>query len=90
MTAFKRIASLKPKEFDDSNCIIVELADNKTYSLNKSSLDAYSTTADLKTAMEASVGNKIADIFFHKNRDGSYAIATGREPKVWPEDEEKR
>jgi len=26
-------------------------------------------------------------IFFHKNRDGTIAIATGAEPDIWPEDE---
>lgn len=27
------------------------------------------------------------DVFIHLNGDGSYAIATGVEPDVWPEDE---
>ncbi len=26
-------------------------------------------------------------VFIHKNRDGSYAMATGKEPLVWPEDD---
>jgi len=25
-------------------------------------------------------------IFLHKNRSGTIAVATGQEPKIWPED----
>jgi len=33
------------------------------------------------------IGDSLANIFIHINRDGSLAIATGRAPGTWPEDE---
>lgn len=29
---------------------------------------------------------ELPEIFVHINRDGTFALATGREPAVWPED----
>jgi len=44
--------------------------------------------AETKTLLESRLGKSFPfPIFFHKNRDGSVAIATGEHPEVWPEDE---
>lgn len=64
----------------------IEFADNSKISLAKSSL----TTIDTKEKLEANLATKMGvrkdKIFLHKNRNGVIAVATGQEPKVWPED----
>ena len=35
-------------------------------------------------------GKLFNDLFFHVNRDDSVAVATGVEPKIWPEDAVER
>ena len=32
---------------------------------------------------------KVTDLFVHKNKDGTFAMATGKEPDIWPEDEKE-
>ena len=44
------------------------------------------------TNRERSIHDAIAfrsnrPVYVHENRDGSYAIAVGDEPRIWPEDE---
>lgn len=90
MTAFKRIMSLKPQASDNANRITVEWGGN-SYSIKQSILKHFTTALELKTALDnwtqANLGYVINDIFFHRNRDGTWAVATGEEPQVWPEDE---
>lgn len=44
--------------------------------------------AQIKSEIEAKMGRTLGiPIFFHRNRDGTLAVATGREPEMWPEDE---
>jgi hypothetical protein len=91
MTAFKRIKSVKPQTGGNANRITITLANGTTYAVNQSTLNKYKTGAEMKAAldlwMQANLGYVINDIFFHLNDDGTWAIATGQEPLIWPEDE---
>ena len=41
---------------------------------------------NLKSTLETKFGKSLPNVFVHKNKDGSFALATGRAPNVWPED----
>ncbi len=91
MTTFKRIACLKPQPSDNSNRITIEL-DGRVFTVNQRILNRYDTVDELKSDLDQwtqrNLGYVINDIWFHKNRDGTWAIATGASPPdVWPEDE---
>ena len=91
MTAFRRIASLKPQPSDNDNRIIIEW-DGVIYTVNQRTLKRYATAEELKAALDTwtqhNLGYVITDIWFHLNRDGTWAVATGQtSPEVWPEDE---
>lgn len=74
----------------DPLAVIIEI-DGWVFEIERSDLAVFDTAAALKTEIErqAVLGNvELPPIFFHKNRDGSFALAVGgREPVVWPEDE---
>lgn len=58
--------------------------------LQLSQEQADSTVAKLAVALQADATTakvKLPTITIHKNRDGSFAVATGKPPGVWPEDE---
>ena len=42
------------------------------------------TRAEIQDLLRTGAGKN--DLWVHKNRDGSLALATGIEPKIWPED----
>jgi len=42
---------------------------------------------EVLSARAGLAGVVLPRVFVHVNRDGSLAVATGRVPKVWPEDE---
>lgn len=90
MTAFTRIASLKVQGSDNDNRMVIEWA-GVSYAINQRTLNRYTTAAEIKAALDkwaqVNLGYVINDIWFHKNRDGSWAVATGEQPAVWPEDE---
>ena len=91
MTAFRRIACLKPQPSDSANRIIIEW-EGVTYSVNQRTLKRYAAGGELKAALDTwtqhNLGYVITDIWFHKNRDGTWTVATGQTPPVvWPEDE---
>ncbi len=44
-------------------------------------------SAKLKSTLETKFGKSLPNVFVHKNRDGSFALATDVKPKVWPEDD---
>jgi len=91
MTEFTHIKSVKPQTGGNSNRITVTLATGQSYTVNQTTLNKYSTAEELKAALDkwiqTNLGYVINDIWFHKNRDDTWAIATGQEPLVWPEDE---
>ena len=89
MTNFHRVMCLKPQASNNANRITIEW-EGESYSINQTRLNQYDTAAELKAALDLwtqyNLGYVIEDIFFHKNRDGTWAIATGLEPFAWSED----
>jgi len=72
-----------------SDAYIVEFGDNTKIDATKTDLTSLPTDKELNTDLtdKLSVVSKTDTIFLHKNRNGTIAVATGQEPKVWPEDE---
>lgn len=63
----------------------------RTYAVNQRTLNGYATAEELKAALDdwtqKSFGYVLTDIWFHLNRSGTWAIATGIDPPIiWPED----
>lgn len=96
MAAYKRIASLKPQVSDTANRIIMVWVGpdgiQREYAVNHRTLNRYVTAAELKAALDSwtqkSFGYVLSDVWFHKNRSGTWAVATGANPPaVWPEDQ---
>lgn len=89
MTRFNRIASFNPQAHGNDTRMVVEW-EGHSYSINQNKLDSYATAEELKADLDAwtmyNFGYVINDIWFHKNRDGTWAIATGSAPLIWPED----
>ena len=77
--AYVRIAVSSKNE----DAIIIE-TDTKQVVL-KNTDESLSSASLTKTELEKTLGTK-SDLFIHKNRDGSIAVATGNEPESWPED----
>ena len=48
------------------------------------SLDDRLSTSERLTTIQS---QRPLNVFYHRNRDGSIAVAVGREPDIWPEDE---
>ena len=94
MTAYLRIASFKPLPSDNDNRIILAWIGpdsiQREYAVNQRTLNKYATEAELKAAVDqftqVNFGYTLDDVWFHKNRDGTWAVATGQMPAVWPED----
>lgn len=94
MADYKRIACLKPQPSDNDNRITVIWVGpdgiERIYTVNQRTLKRYATADEIKAALDdwtsKSFGYVMDDIWFHKNRDGTWAIATGQIPDVWPED----
>ena len=77
------------KDSKQGSAVVIEI-DRAKFEVTHANLTTYDTVEKIKAEIErqASLSAKqLPKIFFHKNRDGSIAIATGDEPKVWPEDE---
>lgn len=96
MTVYLHIASLKPQLSDNDNrMIFVWIGPDgvqRTYAVNQRTLKNYTSAEQLKAALDSwtqkSFGYTLTDIWFHLNRDGTWAAATGANPPaVWPEDE---
>lgn len=87
---FNRIMCLKPLPDDNSNRITVDW-EGKSYSINQSQLKKFNSGEEIKSALDLwtqrNLGYIIENIFFHKNRDGTWEVATGEEPTIWWEDE---
>lgn len=88
MTKYKRIKNVARPLTSQTTQMIVELANAKRFTASEATLITLATPAAVKTEAEKIIG-KTTDLFIHKNRDGSWAVATGEEPRVWPEDEPK-
>lgn len=95
MTIYRRIKCAKPQPNNNNNRVTVTWigpdAVERTYTVNERILNRYATAAAAKTALDtftqANFGYVLNDIWFHINRNGRWAIATGANPpSVWPED----
>ena len=95
MSRWKRVAALPASIDPQTNQIIVTWIGpdevERTYSVRKNILDGYDTAEELKAAIDLftqyNFGYTLDDLFIHRNDDGSWAVATGTEPNVWPEDD---
>jgi len=100
MTVFRRIGALKAQSNPQSNRIMFEwqhpsgpdVGEWAIYTVNQNTLKKYKTAEQLRAALDLFTTNNwgyvLDDIWFHLNDDGvTWAIGTGQEPDVWPEDE---
>jgi hypothetical protein len=81
--AFKRIATWKREE--QGPAIIIEW-NGRSIAVQHSQLATLNTATKLKLAVETIAGESLS-VWFHFNRAGNVAMATGAEPEVWPEDD---
>jgi len=86
MTRFQRVYVSKAVSSGNPNMITVVL-DGRKYDVNRNTLNRFANGAELKAVPEKFLGYAVPDIWFHRNRSGTWAIATGANPPaVWPED----
>ena len=72
---------------DEDNAVCLQINGGTICVTNDDvSMFSLNTNVKLKTFVEKILG-KSEDIYFHINRDGSIAVATGSEPELYPEDE---
>jgi len=86
----RRVKCVGPQPSNNNNRITLEYFYNGswvTYTVNQSTLNKYNTAEELKTAAETFLGYTLDNVWFHLNRDGTWAVAIGEEPIVWPEEE---
>lgn len=95
MTKYHKIRSVKEQSSDNDNRILLEWTGPddifRSYAVNQKTLKNFTTAEQIKLALDdwtqKSFGYVLTDVWFHLNDDGTWAIATGQEPLVWPEDE---
>lgn len=62
--------------------------DGKILVLRRANLDNFASNALKEAELERQFGDLLPEsIWIHQNRDGNMAVATGKKPAVWPEDE---
>lgn len=86
MTSYKRIKSVKSQGNPQADRIIVGLTNEEPWTIKENALKKFDNGDELKAALDLFLGYVIDDIWFHLNRDDTWAIATGQEPLIWPED----
>lgn len=94
MANYIRIACRKPQPSDNDNRITLTWVGpddiERTYAVNQRTLNRYTTADELKATLDTwtqnNFGYVLNDVWFHLNRDGTWVIATGTPPNVWPED----
>lgn len=79
MTAYKRVSTRY------SEGITVTFKDGREFTATAAQI-AHFTEKNVKDAILQKIAD-LTDIFIHKNRDGTWCIATGAAPEIWPEDE---
>jgi len=68
----------------------IEFTDGSKVSVNKAQLvgGQFNTDAKLNNYTKTLLSNKTTTpVYIHRNRSGTFAIALGEPPAVWPEDE---
>lgn len=83
MAEIKRVGTFKPSKRETA--AIVQIGDVEVIITHADKDFSLNTEAKFRAELIRVVGNK-PPVFVHFNRDGSVAIATGKEPDVWPED----
>ena len=86
MAGLKRITTWKQV---DREPITIEVGD-KTFSVSRTVLLAQNTEKKIErylANLPNITGVALPPIFIHINRDGSIALATGKAPDIWPEDD---
>jgi hypothetical protein len=89
MSGLSRIATFKK---DKNTAAIVLVCDGEKLEIKQTELSTVDTSLKVESALTTAATAakvKLPPMFIHKNRDGSYAIATGQEPRIWPEDEKQ-
>jgi hypothetical protein len=81
-TDLVRQATFRPT-VNPTTGIIVELSDNTQIAVSQAQIDSL-TVGEIQVAIRTAAGR--VDIFVHRNRDGTVALAIGEEPATWPED----
>lgn len=87
--ALKRIST--PRRIEKSAVVIG--TERGEISILQSQMTMLDTEAKLVVAIQAAATTssvQLPQLYAHKNRDGSFALAAGAAPKVWPEDETHR
>lgn len=96
MIAYNRLACLKPQLTDSKDRIIIAWMGpdkiQRTYTISQRIFDRFATSTAIKDTLDKWTTNNLGyvmdDVWFHLNRNGRWAMATGKEPPViWPEDE---
>jgi hypothetical protein len=88
----RRIKCVGPQPSNNDNRMTIEYFYNGswvTYKVNQSTLNNFHSEAEIKTAAENFLGYTLDNVWFHLNRNGTWAIAIGTKPIVWPEDDTK-
>src|SRR3972149_4615436 len=85
-TNFRRIKWAKPPATNVENQVTIVLSDGRTFAATKAQIGGANTASQLKAMLTAVLGG-LPDVWIHKNRNGRWAISTGTEPAIWPEDE---
>lgn len=78
------------KDSKQGNATVIEI-DRVKFEISHADLADFDTMEKIKAEIERQAllsAKQLPDLFFHKNRDGSIAVATGSEPNKWPEDED--
>jgi len=68
-----------------TNGISLKLKDGRTFSATAAQIQNWSEK-NVKDHVLAKIAD-LTDLYVHKNRNGTWCIATGAAPEVWPEDE---
>lgn len=68
--------------------IEIETEETGTSIITRTEINADDRASAVLSELESKIGRgRINNLFIHRNRNGTYAIATGAEPTTWPEDE---
>ncbi len=85
MIGLSRIATAKAGK--GKPAFAVEIG-GRLIEIEHAALSTHNTAAKLLVEAERQAEQSLP-LFFHFNRDGSLAVASGAPPDVWPEDEPK-
>jgi len=67
--------------------LVIQFSSGRPVVISQADLVTYDTPAKLRAEAARQAGRGLAEVYFHFNRDGSVAVATGQAPAVWPEDD---